>query len=207
MRTFLATTMLVAVILSSALQARAEDSSACVAGTAAAPIKIEVFSDYQCPACRAFYLNTMRTVFPEYGDTGKVCVVYREFPLEQIHPHARLAARWGHAAKKVGLRQWQLVTDALFLNQDTWANDGNVEAVVAKALSPADLAAVKKELQNTAALDAAIDADYQMGIQKGVTSTPNFWVSTKNGTNQKIASALQYPILKRYLDNLIAEGK
>jgi protein-disulfide isomerase len=186
--------------------ARAEDSGACVAGPAAAPIKIEVFSDYQCPACKAFYLNTMRMVFPEYADQGKVCVVYREFPL-QMHEHARLAARYGHAAKKVGLRQWGLVTDALFLNQDTWGSSGDVESVVAKALSKADLDAVHNHLKDIAALDAAIDADVNLGLTKGVNSTPTFWVTTTKGTNQKLASAVQYPILKRYLDNLIAEGR
>ena len=206
MRNVLVSLMLLAVAsVASAPLARAEDSSSCVGGTASAPIKIEVFSDYQCPACKQFYLNTMRMVLPEYADSGKACVIYREFPL-QMHSHARLAARYGHAAKRVGIRQWGQVTDALFLNQETWAQTGDVESVVAKVLSKADLDAVHKQLQNTAALDAAIDADVNLGISRAVNSTPTFFV-TSSGNTQKIASAVSYPILKRYLDNLLAQGR
>src|SRR4051812_38404122 len=74
--------------------ARAEESSACVRGKASAPVKLEVFSDFQCPSCRAFYLQTMKDVFKDYADTGKVCVVYRSFPLEN-HAYAADAARYG----------------------------------------------------------------------------------------------------------------
>ena len=199
--------LLAGIFITVATASVAEDSSACVAGTEAAPIKIEVFSDYQCPACKALYLNTMRMVFPEFADRGNVCVVYHEFPLETIHDHARAAARYGHAAKRIGIRQWGLVTDALFLNQAVWAENGDIESVVAKALAKPDLDAVHKELKNTAALDAAIDADVKLGLEKGVNSTPTFWVTSKGGTNQKIAQAIQFPILKRYLENLLAEGK
>src|SRR3990172_6428027 len=62
----------------------------CVGGTPSSPVKIEVFSDYQCPACRIFYQGTMRQVLSEYADAGKGCVVYHEFPLN-IHPHGQPA--------------------------------------------------------------------------------------------------------------------
>jgi protein-disulfide isomerase len=195
-----------ALVLAAAMLAapslRAADSNSCVAGNVSAPIKIEVFSDYQCPACRAFYLNTMRTILPEYADSGKACVIYREFPL-QMHSHSRDAARYGLAAMHVGLRQWSQVTDALFINQDTWAASGDLESIVAKVLAKNDLDAVHKELKDAASLDAAINADVSLGNQKGVNSTPTFFV-TANGKTEKIAAAVQYQILKRYLDSLLA---
>ena len=185
---------------------RAEESGACIAGNLSSPIKIEVFSDYQCPACRAFYLNTMRTILPEYGDSGKACVIYREFPLS-IHTHSRQAARYGYAAMRLGVRQWTQVTDALFMNQDLWAASGDIESVVAKALSKADLDALHKQLQNSAAIDTAIDADISLGTQRAVNATPTLFVTAK-GNTQKIAAAVQYPILKRYLDSLLTpQGK
>ena len=83
---------LIAVLFAATLLAAPPaDSGDCVAGNPSSPVKIEVFSDFQCPACRTFYLNTMRTIIPEYADAGKACVVYREFPL-QMHSHAREAA-------------------------------------------------------------------------------------------------------------------
>lgn len=176
----------------------AAESGDCVRGKSGAPLKIEVFSDFQCPACRAFYLETMRQVMTEYGDTGKACIVYREFPLN-MHPHARAAARWGHAAMKLGSRQWNQVADALFQNQDEWAKAGDIEASLAKTLPAADLAELKKQLQTPAALNAAVDADIQLGIQKELTSTPTFYV-TAAGKTEKVAGFVRFPILKRYLD-------
>jgi protein-disulfide isomerase len=185
---------------------RAVDSGSCVAGSISAPLKIEVFSDYQCPACKQFYLMTMRTIIPEYADSGKACVVYREFPLT-VHNHSRDAARYGYAAMRVGTRQWAQVTDALFMNQDSWAASGDIESFVAKALGKADLDALHKEMQNTAAINAAIESDIRLGTQRGVNSTPTFFITPAGGSTQKIAQVVQYQILKRYLDNLLTQAK
>src|ERR1051325_6425971 len=154
----------------------AVDTSSCIAGSISSPIKIEVFSDYQCPACKAFYLNTMRTIIPEYADSGKACVVYREFPLA-MHNHSRDAARYGYAALQLGVKQWQQVTDALFMNQDTWAASGDTESFVAKVLAKPDLDALHKQLQNTAAIDAVITSDINLGTSRAVNSTPTFFVT------------------------------
>ena len=200
--------ILMAVLLAATLLAipsvRAADSGDCIAGNPSSPIKIEVFSDYQCPACQTFYLNTMRTIISVFADAGKACVVYREFPL-QMHPHAREAAHYGHAAMRVGIRQWAQVTDALFINQETWAASGDIESVVAKVLSKGDLDALHKELENKASLEAAIDADIKLARERAVSSTPTFFV-TANGKTEKITAAVQYPILRRYLESLLAKG-
>src|SRR5438477_804677 len=104
---------------------QAEDSGVCVRGKSSAPIKLEIFSDFQCPACRAFYLQTMRSVFKDYADTGKVCVIYRSYP-QDSHPYAVPAARYGQAALRVGTTQWNQVADALFSNQDIWGETGDI---------------------------------------------------------------------------------
>src|SRR5437588_823919 len=152
---------------------RAEDSGACVRGKASAPIKLEVFSDFQCPACRAFYLQTMRSVFKDYADTGKVCVVYRSYP-QDSHPYAVPAARYGQAALRVGTAQWNVVADALFSQQDTWGETGDIAAVLSKTLSKQDMDAIQKQLQDSDSLDRAIYADIQLGISRNVGSTPTF---------------------------------
>jgi protein-disulfide isomerase len=50
-------------------------------GSREAPITIEVFSDYQCPQCRVFYLDTARQLMQSYIPAGKVYYVHRDFPL------------------------------------------------------------------------------------------------------------------------------
>ena len=179
-----------------------QDDAPCVGGKPGAPVKIEVFSDYQCPACRIFYLETMRHVLSDYADAGKVCVVYHEFPLS-MHPHAPQAARYGHAAMKLGVRQWFQVTDALFQAQDQWAASGQLEPVVAAALSKEDMERVRKLAQDPA-LNDAIRQDIELGRKLEVNSTPTFFLTAK-GKTEKVASVVQYPILKRYLDYLLGQ--
>ncbi len=182
--------------------AQAQSDSPCVGGKPSSPIKIEVFSDYQCPACRAFFLGTMRQVLSEYGDADKVCVVYHEFPLS-IHPHAPAAARYGHAAMQIGIRQWSQVTDALFQAQPQWAASGQVEPVVASALSKEDMDKVR-ELVADPAINAAVQRDIELGRSREVNSTPTFFI-TANGKTEKVAQVVQFPILKRYLDYLLTQ--
>ena len=75
--TIFLTALLFTVIPGLVQPAPAQTDPGCVGGKAISPVKIEVFSDYQCPACREFYLSTMRQVLSDYADAGKVCVVYR----------------------------------------------------------------------------------------------------------------------------------
>ena len=180
--------------------ALAQGDAGCVRGKPNAPIRIEVFSDYECPACRAFYLQTMRLVFTGYADTGKVCVIYREFP---TFTHAQEAARFARAARRLGLRQWGLVTDALFQSQPQWSQSGKLEPVVAAALDAKDMDALRKHLEDPA-LDKAIDDDARLGLQRQVNSTPTFFI-TAHGKTEKVAAALTYASMQRRLDALLQE--
>jgi protein-disulfide isomerase len=181
----------------------AEESGACVRGKSSAPIKLEVFSDFQCPSCRAFYLQTMKDVFKDYADAGKVCVVYRSFPL-QTHAYAADAARYGEAALRVGASQWNLVADALFSNQDQWGESGDIESVISKALTKSDMDALRKQLQNPTPLNSAIYEDIKLGVGRDVGSTPTFFI-TAQGKTQAFAAALTYAAVKRYLDGILAK--
>ncbi len=180
----------------------ADSDPGCVGGKPIAAVKIEVFSDYQCPACREFYLGTMRSVLTDYADAGKVCVVYREFPLN-MHPHAREAAKYGAAAMRMGPRFWAQVTDALYQNQDKWVQDGKIEPVVAAALNKQDMTRLQKEMNNPV-IETTINGDIELGKKLEVNQTPTFFISAK-GKTEKIAGVVQYPILRRYLDNLLGQ--
>lgn len=61
-------------------------------GSEDAPVTIIEFSDYQCPFCGRFWSQTLPLIKSEYIDTGKVKLVYRDFPLDSIHPFATPAA-------------------------------------------------------------------------------------------------------------------
>src|SRR5688572_16632092 len=86
-------------------------------GSASAPIRIEIFSDYQCPACKSLHDEILPVLMKEYVIPGKVHVVNREFPLP-MHNYAREAASYATAAAKFGI--YQPVSDRLFATQATW---------------------------------------------------------------------------------------
>src|SRR5688572_31423912 len=132
-----------------------DEPEGCNRGNPNAPIRLEVFSDYECPSCRAFYLQTMKQIFTDYADTGKVCVVYLEYP---TYPRSREAARFARAALRVGPAQWGRVVEALYQSQPEWSQTGNIESVVASALGAEDLAAVRTHLQDPS-LETIIDND------------------------------------------------
>ena len=182
--------------------ALAQNDGMCVGGKPSSPVKIEVFSDYQCPACRVFYLETMRSVLADYADAGKVCVVYREFPLSQ-HQYAQQAARYGHAAQRLGQRYWAQITDALYQSQERWEQDGKLEPVVAGALTKQDLARLQKEMTDPA-IESAIASDIALGKRLEVNQTPTFFITAK-GKTEKVSGVVQYTILRRYLDSLLGQ--
>ncbi len=175
----------------------ADDQPGCNRGNANAPIRLEVFSDYECPSCRAFYLQTMKQIFTDYADAGKVCVVYREYP---TYPRSREAARFARAALRVGPAQWGRVVEALYQSQPEWSQTGNIESVVASALGAEDLAAVRKHLQDPS-LETIIDDDAIMGLKRGVQGTPTSFI-TAGGQTEKVDGALTYAGMQRRLDGL-----
>lgn len=174
-------------------------------GSPGAPIKIEVFSDYQCPVCRSYYLETLKPLMAEYGKTNKIdkiSIVYHDFPLEKIHQFARKAVRFGLAAYRLGPDKWMKVSDALYTQQASWSENGNIEAVLKKALSPGDLDQLKKMVSDPA-IDQAINQEVSVAQNRAVTSTPTTFIITETGRQQRFIGDPSYPALRDYLDKLI----
>jgi len=104
-------------------------------GNPSAPITMEVFGDFQCPACRGFFEGTVKQVIDDYVIPGKVYLIHRDFPLE-MHPYARQAARLANAATEFG--KFEAVERALYDHQDEWSTKGNIDEVIAASFTPAE---------------------------------------------------------------------
>ena len=89
-----------------------------IRGDPDAPITIVEFSDFQCPFCARFHLQTLPLIMEEYIDEGKVNLVYRDFPIQSIHPNALPAAVAAECANEQG-RFWEY-HDMLFEKQNGW---------------------------------------------------------------------------------------
>lgn len=94
---------------------RASFAGAPMLGRPDAPVTLVEFSDYQCPFCQRFFATVLPVLKKEYIDTGKVRYVFRDFPLDKLHPQARKAAEAAHCAGEQG-RYWAM-HEVLFRNQ------------------------------------------------------------------------------------------
>src|SRR5436305_756498 len=90
-----------------------------ILGNPSAPIRIEIYSDFACPACKALHEQLLPALLRDYIMPGKVYVVSREFPLNiPAHKYSREAAHYATGAARLGI--YQPVADVLFQQQGGW---------------------------------------------------------------------------------------
>jgi protein-disulfide isomerase len=201
--------MIILIVLTGAWSASAQtrpvaSKDLCLSGQPSAPIRVEVFSDYQCPSCRDFYLETIKPLMKEYGSENKVCVNYYDFPL-RMHKYAFEASRYSVASRRLGQDQWLRVSEALYEHQSLWAEDGKIDVVVARVLSAQELTQVKTFLKDSA-IDLTVNQEIALARERQVTMTPTFFL-VANGREKKVAGKISYPVLKDTLDRTLKQMK
>jgi protein-disulfide isomerase len=169
-------------------------------GSKSAPIVMEVFSDYQCPACKVLYTTTNRLLMDNYVSTGKVYLIHRDFPLP-MHAHSKVAAQYSRAASQIG--KLEPVADALFQNQEKWEQSGDVDGTVAAVLSSSEMTKVRA-LVKAGTVDAAIEKDKALGQTYRVNQTPTTVFHSK-GQTFPYAGIMSWDILKQFLDQLLSQ--
>jgi protein-disulfide isomerase len=172
-------------------------------GSKSAPITMEVFEDFQCPACGNFYETSLKLVIENYVNTGKVYLIHRDFPLD-IHPYARPAAQLANAAADLG--QFETVERALFDNQNQWSAKGNIDEVIASSVPAAQLKKIRDyESAHINDINASIERDRAMGMQRNVNQTPTVYVTAHGKTEGLPGGGVDYKLLKQYLDYLLRQ--
>lgn len=138
-----------------------------------APVLIEEFADFQCPACRA-NAPLIKAAIADFPT--QVRFVYNDFPLSQ-HGQARSAAISALCAAQQG--QFEAYHDSLYENQQVWAQGGSsAEDFFVK--SATDLGLDRNDWQSCRdSRDAreAVQADVDEGFERGISSTPSFMVN------------------------------
>jgi protein-disulfide isomerase len=162
-------------------------------GPSSAPVTLVEFSDFQCPFCQRV-APTLKQVKQTYGD--KVRVVWKDFPLTQIHPQAFKAGEAAHCAADQG-KFWEY-HDRLFANQ--------------QALQPTDLKKHAADLGlDAAAFGACLDSSKHgervrdgvaEGSRLGVNSTPTIYV---NG--RVLSGAQPYDVIAAVIDEELSKAK
>jgi len=172
-------------------------------GRADAPVTLVEFSDYQCPFCQRFFATTLQALKKDYVDTGKVRYVFRDFPLDQIHPQARKAAEAAHCAGEHG-KYWEM-HDLLFQNQKALAHSQLAEHARTIAVDGAKF----DECLSSGRHAARVERGFTEGSAIGVQGTPSFVVGkTKAGgvvEGLPIRGAQPLDTFRRIIDQTLAE--
>lgn len=165
-------------------------------GDPKAPVTIVEYSDFECPVCRNLH-DALRSILPNYG--GKVRVVFKDFPLEQLHPWARTAAIAGRCAYQQKPETFWKVYDLIYDNQEliSAANAwGKMQDYASQ--SGLDAEAFKGCMASPEA-GAAVNASHANGEKLEVNSTPTVFV---NGRRMVGADA---NLLQQYINYELAK--
>jgi protein-disulfide isomerase/uncharacterized membrane protein/rhodanese-related sulfurtransferase len=162
-----------------------------VFGDPRAPVKVVEFGDFECPACGRAE-EVAREVRAKFGD--RICFVFRQFPLYQIHPQAEKAAEASECAADQG-KFWQAV-DRLYAGQA----DLSVNALARYA---GELGLDQNRFRlclDTGAKAARIRRDLDDAHALGLIKTPTFFVG-----RFKFEGALPFAQFSQLIDQQIAE--
>lgn len=157
-------------------------------GAAKPQITIVEFGDFQCPFCLKAY-PIIRSLVTQYGQSVKL--IYRDFPLEDIHPEAKLAAQAGYCSHLQNLF-WPL-HDKFYQNQDKLSRNfiinlaEQVGVKRAQFLQCLDSDEAKKE----------VEQDQRDGLIAGVAGTPTWFI---NG--YRVAGVIPGDIFNKIIESL-----
>ena len=185
-----------------------------ILGNPAAPVKLVEYSDPSCPYCKMFN-PAMEQLMGDYGPTGNVAWIYRQFPLDQsdqngnvLHPLAGTQAEALECAAALGGNTafWAYEKDWF----STFPQDGADETV---AVDNQQIAQVGKDVGlDPASFSDCISSDrfkdkiaseYADGINAGVSGTPYLVIIAPDGTKIPLAGAQSYDTLKTAIDAML----
>lgn len=170
-------------------------------GNATATLTIVEFSDYQCSYCRRFHNEVLPALRKAYIDTGKVQLLFKDFPLS-MHREALPAAVAGRCAAAQG-KFWSM-NELLFANQDQLS--GALYPQLAATLG-LDVEAFKRCLSDPAVTDA-IQRHQQQAIDLGVNATPGFLIGRRLPEGLRIERVgtgfIDFTALSMELDKMLA---
>ncbi|MEK7612070.1 MAG: DsbA family protein [Patescibacteria group bacterium] len=165
-----------------------------ILGDPEAPVTLVFFGDFQCPYCKKLFDETEIKLRDAYVKTGKVRMVYRDFPLDSIHPFARPTAIVAECARDQG-KYW-MYHDELFTRQSE--------------IPTMDFIALASSLgMNTQQFRSCVESqkyanevqgDYEDGVAAGVRGTPATFV---NG--RLVSGAVPYEEFERVIEEELAK--
>ena len=146
-----------------------------VRGPHSAPVHVVVYSDFQCPACRAA-LEPVEELRKEFSDTAQF--EFRHFPLERPHRWALTAASFAECAAEQG-KFWEF-HDRIYAEQPVWSV--SEDAILSFARYAAEIGMDSQKLSSCLGDPktlAQIRKERSSGERKGIQSTPTIFINDR----------------------------
>ena len=176
-----------------------------IKGDSDAPVTIVEFSDFQCPFCGRFYQQTLPAILEDYVDTGKVKFVYRDLPLNSIHPNAMSAHIAAECADEQG-EFWEY-HDVLFEKQQQWQRlpESELRTTFVEYAADAEINTDNFEsCLSSQEIADEVNKDMQEARQLGITGTPSFFIGNDKDGYTKLTGAQPYESFKIEIDKLLS---
>jgi len=183
---------------------RAVSESDYILGNPNAPIVMIEYSDYDCPFCKQFH-TTMHQILDEYGVTGRLAWVYRQFPLVDLHPNAPQISEAALCVGDIG------GNTAFWTFSDTVFNSREETEFtnVTKLTEFAEAAGVERmAFMECVTSDRMLDtlkADMSDGLAAGAAQGTPYTVIRVGSQEAVIVGAQPYDVVKGIVENLIAQ--
>lgn len=157
-------------------RATIEGNTQNITGPESAKVTIVEFSDFQCPACKAVQ-PLVKGVVAQYPED--VRLIYRHFPLLDIHPNAMMAAQASEVAADQG-KFWEM-HDLLFERQEEWSSIRDQQELISKFGDYAQQIQIDKQLLvekiQTDEIRDRVTKDMALATQLRVNATPTIYVN------------------------------
>ncbi len=182
---------------------RPVDETDYIRGNPNAPILMIEYSDYDCPFCKQYH-ESMKQIMDEYGVTGRVAWVYRQFPLVQLHPNAPLISEAALCVGDIG------GGEAFWRFSDLIFEERGIDEFTNVTLLPdyaEEVGVSRNEYQSCVdsnRMEAAVTASLEDGFNVGARGTP-YTILIVGNQQAVINGAQPYDTIKGIIDNLIGQ--
>jgi protein-disulfide isomerase len=176
-------------------------------GNAEAPITLIEFSDYQCPFCARHARDTLAEIDKRYVSTGKVRYVFRNFPIEGIHPLAFRAHEAAACAAEQG-KFWEMHT-RLFANPKALGAEELPKHAEGLGLEMTRF----RSCFDSRRLSMRVRQDIAEGRALGVSGTPMFFIGVTQPEDGKVKvlrmlrGAQDFEAFRTAIDSLLAAAR
>ncbi len=168
--------------------AKIDIKGAPVFGDPKAPITIVEYSDFECPVCRSLH-DVIRGILPNYP---QVKLIFKDFPIESIHPWARTAALAGRCAYQQDPKSFWKLYDLVYDNRDLISASNAYDRMVAYAGRSGLSLDIFKSCLSSPQATAEVDASLENGKALDVNSTPTLFVNGRRLVGEDPHTLQQY---------------